>query len=73
MIGTLANGMIVLMMAKFMLNDLPHALEYGEKRAELVRQYGKWSVGRAESVCPYQDLGCIESEAARLQTTVLRR
>jgi hypothetical protein len=53
--------------AKIMVNDLPHAI----MRGQLVDQYGSWAVGRAESVCPLNDVDCIEKEAARLQQTQL--
>jgi hypothetical protein len=53
--------------AKIMMNDIPHAI----MRGQLVDKYGSWAVGRAESVCPLNDMDCIEKEAARLQRTQL--
>jgi hypothetical protein len=54
---------------KIMVNDIPHAF----MRGELVDRYGTWAVGRAESVCPIDDMDCIEKEAARLQRTQLAK
>lgn len=45
--------------------DRHHSI-YGPEREELVRQYGTWAVGRAESVCPEDDVECVRREAARL-------
>jgi len=39
---------------------------HGPEREELVKQYGTWAVGRAESVCPEDDVECVRREAARL-------
>ena len=39
---------------------------HGPERKRLVDQYGSWSVGRAESVCPEDDVACVERESARL-------
>jgi hypothetical protein len=64
------NMLMVLLFAKVCLNDIPHMLEYQEKRQELVDTYGAWSVGRAEAVCTRGDIKCIEAEAARLQGLV---
>lgn len=61
------NMVMVLMFARVCLNDIPHMLEYQEKRQELADKYGSWCVGRAEAVCARGDLKCIEAEAARLQ------
>ena len=68
MLDQLPNMMMVLLMTKIMLNDIPHMLE----RQELVDKYGSWAGGRAEAVCPKNDMVCIEKEAARLQMTQLR-
>lgn len=38
----------------------------GPERQRLVDQYGSWSVGRAESVCPEGDVECVRREASRL-------
>lgn len=43
-----------------------HHSIHGPERQKLVDQYGSWSVGRAESVCPEGDVECVEREAARL-------
>lgn len=62
-------GMVTaLFFAKLCLNDIPHIVN----RQMLVDEFGSWSVGRAESVCPKGDLSCIKAEAARLQKTVLK-
>jgi len=39
---------------------------HGPERETLVDQYGTWAVGRAESVCPEDDVECVRREAARL-------
>lgn len=56
-----------MLFVKILGNDLPHAI----RRGQLVDEYGSWAVGRAESVCPLNDMDCIEKEAARLQRTQL--
>lgn len=63
---TAMSAMFLAMAAGFMFNDVPHMMEYEGKRAKLVNQYGSWSVGRAESVCPLHDDLCVEREASRL-------
>ena len=68
MLNQLPSMIMALMMAKVMLNDIPHMLE----RQELIDKYGSWAVGRAEAVCPKGDMECIEKEAARLQMTQLK-
>lgn len=68
----IVNGMMNMLVAKFMLNDAPHAMLGLEdnpnrtKRKGLVDVYGSWSVGRAQSICPLHDWECIEREASRL-------
>lgn len=39
---------------------------HGPERQKLVDQFGTWAVGRAESVCPEDDVACVEREAGRL-------
>ena len=39
---------------------------HGPERKRLVDQYGTWAVGRAESVCPEDDVECVGREASRL-------
>lgn len=39
---------------------------HGPERERLVREFGTWAVGRAESVCPEDDVACVERESARL-------
>lgn len=39
---------------------------HGPERDHLVKLYGTWAVGRAESVCPEDDVACVEREASRL-------
>lgn len=43
-----------------------HHSIHGPERQKLVDQYGSWSVGRAEAVCPEGDIECVRMEAARL-------
>jgi len=43
-----------------------HHSIHGRERDELVRMYGTWAVGRAESMCPEGDIECVKMEAARL-------
>lgn len=45
-----------------------HHSIHGPERVRLVRQYGSWAVGRAESVCPEDDVQCVEHEAAEFLT-----
>lgn len=63
---SMVGAMFLMMATTFMFNEVPHMLEYEEKRARLVDRFGSWSVGRAESVCPRQDAECVEREAGRL-------
>lgn len=43
-----------------------HHSIHGPERERLVKELGTWAVGRAESVCPEDDVNCVEREAARL-------
>jgi len=45
----------------------------GEPRVRLVEKYGSWQVGRAEAVCPEEDVACVEREAKRLTETLASR
>lgn len=47
-------------------SGLEHYSIHGPERKELIDQYGTWAVGRAESVCPEDDVECVRREAARL-------
>ena len=38
----------------------------GPERKKLVDKFGTWAVGRAESVCPEDDVECVRLEAGRL-------
>jgi len=44
-----------------------------EKKKPLVDKYGAWAVNIAESVCPHNDVTCVEREAKRLYETRIRR
>jgi len=45
-----------------------------DKRIELERKYGSWAVKTAISVCPHNDIKCIERESKRLyESRVMRR
>lgn len=43
-----------------------HQSIHGPERQELVDEFGTWAVGRAESVCPEDDVACVRREAGRL-------
>jgi len=45
----------------------------GEPRRRLVDKYGSWAVGRAEAVCPEDDIACVTREAKRLYETIQAR
>ena len=50
-----------------------HHSIHGEPRRRLVEQYGTWAVGRAEAVCPEDDIACVTKEAERLMETIRGR
>ena len=50
------------------LNPVPY-----DKRMELEKKYGHWAVKTAISVCPHNDIKCIEREAKRLYESRVRR
>lgn len=37
-----------------------------EAKEPLVKKYGTWAVNRAESLCPHDDVACVEREARRM-------
>ncbi len=39
---------------------------HGPERQKLVDRFGTWAVGRAESICPEDDVACVEREAGKL-------
>jgi len=39
---------------------------HGPERQRLVDEFGSWAIGRAESVCPEDDIECVRREAGRL-------
>ncbi len=43
-----------------------HQSIHGPERQELVDEFGTWAIGRAESVCPEDDVACVRREAGRL-------
>jgi len=43
-----------------------HHSIHGPERKKLVDEFGTWAVGRAESVCPEDDVACVRREAGRL-------
>ncbi len=43
-----------------------HHSIHGPERKKLVDEFGTWAVGRAESVCPEDDVACVRLEAGRL-------
>ena len=45
----------------------------GKPREKLVDKYGSWAVGRAEAVCPEDDVKCVTREAERLFNTIQSR
>ena len=49
------------------LSNEHHSI-HGLERDRLVKTYGSWAVGRAESVCPEDDVVCVEHEAAEFLT-----
>jgi hypothetical protein len=62
-----AVGKRVVMMA--VLSPVPY-----NKRMELEKKYGSWAVKTAISVCPHNDIKCIERESKRLyESRVMRR
>lgn len=63
-IAMIAVGMMGMVM-KIAAEPTHHSI-HGLERARLVRQYGSWAVGRAESVCPEDDVVCVDNEAAWL-------
>lgn len=50
-----------------------HHSIHGPERVRLVRQYGTWAVGRAEAVCPEDDVECVREEAYKLFGTYRKR
>lgn len=46
---------------------------HGEPRRRLVEKHGSWAVGRAEAICPENDVACVEREAKRLIETLRSR
>lgn len=70
-LGQIVQAMIAIgmmgLMAKFVVEPARHSI-HGPERARLVKQYGSWAVGRAESVCPEDDVMCVEGEAAEFLT-----
>ena len=50
-----------------------HHSIHGEPRRRLVEEYGSWAVGRAEAVCPEDDIACVTREAKRLMETIRGR
>ncbi|MDY6916926.1 MAG: hypothetical protein SVP26_03130 [Chloroflexota bacterium] len=49
-------------------NPIPH-----EERRRLEERYGRWAVETAVSVCPVDDVECVEREARRLSEARLSR
>ncbi len=50
-----------------------HHSIHGEPRQRLVERYGSWAVGRAEAICPEDDVACVTREAKRLIETLRSR
>ncbi len=46
---------------------------HGEPRRRLVEEYGSWAVGRAEAICPEDDVACVTRESKRLIETLRSR
>lgn len=46
---------------------------HGEPRRRLVEEHGSWAVGRAEAICPEDDVACVERESKRLIETIRSR
>ena len=44
-----------------------------EDKARLSKLYGTWAVNRSESVCPENDVACVEREAKRLLEVIKYR
>ncbi len=65
--------MVFAFMMKILGNDLPHMIDYMNRRPDIVAKYGKWAVGRAEAVCPMDDADCVEKYAAVLQRNQLAK
>jgi hypothetical protein len=63
--------MIVIFMGKTAIDMFKpgHHSIHGPERAELVDWYGSWAVGRAEAMCPEDDVACVRQEAERLYTS----
>ena len=72
MVSQLASGMIALALAKFVLNDVPHAvgLMTSEEEQALIDQYGKWAVQMGKRFCPTGDIECVRQEANRFYTNM---
>lgn len=67
------NTMTALLLAKFMLNDVPHAagiFGVSEQEQALTDQYGVWSVHMAKRFCPTNDTTCIEDQARRFYSNM---
>lgn len=43
-----------------------HHSIHGPERQKLVDEFGSWATGRAETVCPEDDVECVRREAGRL-------
>lgn len=50
-----------------------HRSIHGPMRQRLVEQYGSWAVGRAEAVCPEDDVACVRREAIGLLSSMGRK
>lgn len=72
-LGQVIQAMIALgmvgIMAGFVTESTHHSI-HGPERDRLVDQFGTWAVGRAEAVCPADDVSCVEREAAKLYAKI---
>lgn len=76
-ISSLMGMMIVVMMMSMIMKSVggmfgSHSI-HGPERERLVGIYGSWAVGRAESVCPADDVACVEREAVSLLAAYKKR
>ncbi len=55
------------------LQEKEHHSIHGEPRRRLVDKHGSWAVGRAEAICPEDDIACVDREAKRLIETLRSR
>ncbi len=68
--GIIVAGVAVMVMKA--IGEEHHSIPW-EAKKPLIEKYGLWAVNIAESVCPHNDVACVEREAERLYETRISR